>query len=494
MLIREIMLSLGIKSRELPEKKLKIKGLSLDSRAVSKDYCFIAVKGTDSDGHDFIDKALDEGAALVIYDKTCSEKIKKISQPERAVFIGVDEPRAAAAKLAAEFFHNPSRRLKITGITGTNGKTTVSFLIEHIFKANSINAGIIGTIHYKIAGHIIEAGNTTPDVVTLEYLLYLMLEHDLTHAVMEVSSHALDQRRVEGVEFKTALFTNLTHEHLDYHQSLEKYFAAKVKLFENLTRHHHAVINIDDVYGMRLKQMTKAEIVDYAIENKNARITALDIRLKTDSAEFTIKAGKDRVRVKTELIGRHNIYNMLAAAGVALVEGIPLKSIASALETFKAVPGRLECVGSGLPFKIFIDYAHTDDAVKNVLDALRELHPKKIIAVFGCGGNRDRKKRPLMGKLASQKADFLVITNDNPRNENPEDIVQDIKQGFSAKFDNYQVILDRKQAIASALAKAEPGDFVLIAGKGHERYQIFKDKKIHFDDREVVQEILKLKK
>ncbi|MCP4649237.1 MAG: UDP-N-acetylmuramoyl-L-alanyl-D-glutamate--2,6-diaminopimelate ligase [PVC group bacterium] len=465
----------------------QVKGLSIDSRHINADYCFIALRGTDSDGHDFISQAVAKGSRMVIYErgyKFSNEQIKN------TVFIPVADSRQALGVLASEFFAHPSRGLKIIGITGTNGKTTVSLLIENMLKNNGFYPGVLGTIHYKIGDLIIPAKNTTPDILTLQSLFAQMIKINSTHAVMEVSSHALDQSRVQGLEFQTAVFTNLTQDHLDYHKDMEQYFNAKSKLFINLKPNSYAVINTDDPYAVRLKKLTQAKIIDYGIKSQESAVRAVDISLAGQGSSFSVITPQGQVRIKTKLIGRHNIYNLLACICVGLQEGISLEKISASIEIMDTVPGRLEVISFQQPFKVFVDYAHTDDALKNVLKTLRELDPRKIITVFGCGGDRDKKKRLLMGKVASEMADFLIITNDNPRTESPDMIIEGIKAGFKGEFKDYEVILDRKEAINKALSIAQADDFVLIAGKGHETYQIFKDKTIDFDDRIIVKEIL----
>lgn len=467
-----------------------IKGLSTDSREVSPDYIFVAIQGSLDDGHNFIAQAVQKGARLIIYENGKKEKVLHHLGNKKVLFAGVDYPRQILGKLACEFFNYPGKKLKVIGITGTNGKTTTTFLIESLLKEDNLRPGVIGTIHYKIGDHLLSAKNTTPDAIKLQHLFWHMVEHGLTHAVMEVSSHALAQGRVDGIEFNTAVFTNLTQDHLDYHKDLDDYFSAKTKLFIGLKKQHNAVINIDSGYGERLKEMTQAKIFDYGIKNQKAMIKAEEIKLKLDHTLFKVNTPKGKLDIKTNLIGRHNIYNILACIGVGLAEGLNFDAIAKAIEKVESVPGRLERIDAKGGFKVFVDYAHTDDALKNVLSTLRELRPNKIITVFGCGGDRDKKKRPLMGKVTSQLSDFLVLTNDNPRSEEPERIIEDIKTGFALNFNNYAVILDRQKAIAQAVSLAKENDFVLIAGKGHETYQIFKDKTIDFDDRRIVQEVL----
>ncbi|MBU4304261.1 MAG: UDP-N-acetylmuramoyl-L-alanyl-D-glutamate--2,6-diaminopimelate ligase [Candidatus Omnitrophica bacterium] len=479
---------LGIDVGALADTNFEIRGISIDSRNVAEDYCFIAFEGTHSDGHDFIPAAVEKGARVIVCKK--GRSLKRDYPGKKVYFIEVDSPREAAGIIADAFFGYPGKKIKIIGITGTNGKTTVSYLIKHIFERQRMPAGLIGTIQHIIADQIIPAKNTTPDAVTLHNLLRLMVEHDLGYAVMEVSSHALAQCRVSGIGFRTAVFTNLTHDHLDYHHDKEQYFAAKSRLFVTLSAAQAAVINFDDAYGVRLKKMTAADITGYGIKNPAAAVRAQNIVLEPQGTRFTIVTPNGVQEVRTALIGRHNVYNILAAVSVGLREGLSLESMAEALETITNVPGRLEKISSRREFSVYVDYAHTDDALKNVLTALRELKPRRIITVFGCGGDRDKTKRPLMGKVASENSEMLVITNDNPRSESPERIIEDIKTGLCPGFGEYEVIPDREEAIAWALSQAQAHDFVLIAGKGHETYQIFKDRTVSFDDRQVVRNLL----
>lgn len=469
----------------------KIRGVSLDSRTVSKDYCFIAIPGTRSDGHDFIETALSKGGRLIFYEKGRRIDPALSAAYREAVFVGVENPRRSTGKIAAAFYGFPAEKLSLTGITGTNGKTTISFVIDTILNRNNFPSGLIGTIVYKIADHTMPAPHTTPDAVQLQHLLHHMVDHGLTHAVMEVSSHALDQYRIEGIRFRQAVFTNLTHEHLDYHGDKETYFQVKSRLFTELDKTGAAVINSDDEYGRRLRQMTPARIIDYAIEDKQALVRAENIVLGLRGTAFTAVTPRGKQFIETKLIGRHNVYNILAGLCVGIDEGIALADMAAAIAAMDYVPGRLERIPGNRGFETLVDYAHTDDALKNVLSTLREIGPRRIIVVFGCGGDRDRRKRPLMGKVASELADYLVVTNDNPRNEDPEKIIEAIKSGFDPAFKAFKVIPDREQAIAHALAWAQENDFVLIAGKGHENYQIFKDRTIAFDDRSIVRDLLK---
>ncbi len=471
-------------------KDFDLRGLSLDSRTVSTEYCFVAINGNNSDGRNFIQAAIEKGASLIVYQSDSKVLKNSFSSADSVVFIEVENARISLGKLATEYFGNPSDKLNSIGITGTNGKTTISYLIEHILRINGINSGIIGTIEYKISDHIVPAVNTTPDAIKIQHLLHHMVDHNLTHNIMEVSSHALDQFRVQGIKFKTAIFTNLSHDHLDYHKSFEQYFRAKATLFSGLTDTANAIINSDDPYAEKLITMTKAKTITYAINDRNALLKAEDIVLDLDKTSFVLKYGKDRYNIKTNLIGRYNVYNLLAAIAASMVEGIVIEKIIDSIKTIDQVRGRLERIENKKGCEIFIDYAHTDDALENVLSALKELKPNKIITVFGCGGDRDKKKRSLMGNIASRLSDFVIITNDNPRSEDPLAIIAQIKTGFLKDFTAYEIIPERDKAIEKACSIAACGDFVLIAGKGHETTQTFKDKTIEFDDKKVVLKFL----
>ncbi len=391
------------------------------------------------------------------------------------------------AKLTTEFYGDPSSKIKVIGITGTNGKTTITYLIEALLKKANFQPAVIGTINYRFKNKTISSKNTTPSSVELQSLLARMSKEGVDYAIMEVSSHALDQDRAEGIKFHSSIFTNLTQDHLDYHKTLENYFKAKVKLFKNLAPNSVAVINNDDKYGRRIKNLTKARIITYGIKNK-ADIIASDIKFDCRKTEFLLSTPKLKINLETSLIGRHNIYNILAAIAWADKEGIDIVTIKSVIKEFSTVPGRLERITAGARFSVFVDYAHTEDALKNIITSLRNLSRRRLIVVFGCGGERDKTKRPKMGRIVSELSDYAVITNDNPRSEDPLEIIKDIKRGI--RKNNYCVIPQRMDAIRKSLALARPGDIVLIAGKGHENYQILKDRVIHFDDREAVKECL----
>jgi UDP-N-acetylmuramoyl-L-alanyl-D-glutamate--2,6-diaminopimelate ligase len=463
---------------------IEIDGIACDSKKVEDDFIFVAIKGSSHDGHYFIDEAVKKGAKAVFIQSLSYEVAKS---QERTIFIQVPDTRKALARLAAEFYGNPSRQMKVIGITGTNGKTTVSFLIEHLLKKASFNPAVIGTINYRFNNKILPSVNTTPGPLDIQEMFSEMARGRVNYAVMEVSSHSLDQDRVEGVRFSYAIFTNLTQDHLDYHITLDNYFIAKAKLFEGLSPESISVINNDSPYAARIRAMTKSKIVTYGIDAESD-ISALDIHYGLGGTNFIASAPTGRMEVVTNLIGKYNVYNILASIAIGIGEGLNFDLISKAMEEFELVPGRLERIDSGQDFFVFVDYAHTDDALYNVLSTLRELSQKRIIVVFGCGGDRDKAKRPKMGKVVSELADFAIVTSDNPRSEEPQDVIKDILEGMSG--DNYRVIPERDKAIAEALSMARIGDIILIAGKGHETYQTIKGKNIPFDDREVVRTCL----
>lgn len=463
----------------------EVKGISCNSKETLDNFVFVAVKGANADGNMFIEEAIKNGAGAVIMEPAgqpfsysgARQAIKKIP------FIFTKNTRQTLAKLAAEFYGNPSKKMKVIGITGTNGKTTISYLIEALIKESGKTPAVIGTINYRFRDTVITSRNTTPGPVELESMLANMLKDGVDYTVMEVSSHALAQDRAREIEFYSAIFTNLTQDHLDYHNTIEDYFCAKAKLFKDLNPASSAIINVDDKYSGRLKSLTRSGIISYGIEQP-ADVMAKDIKFDIAYTEFTLKNAKGEIKLKTNLIGIHNVYNILACASFGVQEGLNLAVIKTAIEKFNFVPGRLEKINFKGDFSVFVDYAHTEDALSNVIRALRQVANNRIIVVFGCGGERDKTKRPKMGRVVSELADYFIITSDNPRSEPPFDIINGIKLGI--KGGNYCVIEDRAEAINKSLSIAKKGDIVLIAGKGHERYQILKNKILDFDDREVI--------
>ncbi|MDD5724577.1 MAG: UDP-N-acetylmuramoyl-L-alanyl-D-glutamate--2,6-diaminopimelate ligase [Candidatus Omnitrophica bacterium] len=464
------------------------RGITANSKDVKKDYIFVAVRGNSLDGGRFIDEDLARGARLIVVDKDISD-LKK-SAPG-AGFLKTGNCREFLARASREFYGDPSAKMRIAGITGTNGKTTVSYLIEAIAAGGGYPCGVIGTINYRFKGKKFAAGNTTPGPERVQELLAGMLKDGVKYCAMEVSSHALDQGRVSGVKFRKAIFTNLTQDHLDYHKNLKNYFLAKAKLFRSLSARSTAVINNDDACGRKLKRLTGAGVMTYGIR-RDSDVMARDIVFGIAGTEFTLAVPGKALKIRSLLVGRHNIYNLLAAASWGISEGFKLEDIKAVFEKFRKVPGRLEPAGRGNEKRIFVDYAHTPDALFNVLGALRPLVQGRLIVVFGCGGERDKLKRPLMGKIATDLADFAIITSDNPRSEDPGMIIRDILKGIRKR--NYAVAADRKEAIRKGLLMAGRDDCLLVAGKGHEDYQVLKNKKLKFSDRKVISECLKLMK
>ena len=458
-------------------------GVCADSRLVGAGDVFVAVRGINFDGHDFIKEALAAGAGYIVCEKGCNS--------DNAEIITVTDSAHSLALLAQAGCGNPSAELTNLAVTGTNGKTTVTFLVRSIIEAAGKKCGLLGTIGTDTAdgGGSAVSAMTTPDAVEISRMSRRMVAAGAEFMVIEASSHALQQKRLAGIDFAAAAFTNLTGDHLDYHGTMEEYLAAKMKLFENLSSEATAVLNAQDAASEKIAGNTKAKTLFYAV-NYRADITADIESMDINGTVFTIEFNGQKQKIKTSLIGLHNISNHLAAAGLCLAVGFDIKVVAAGLEKFDKVPGRLEPVGCGKDFTILVDYAHTDDALKNVLKTLRPLCRAKLIVVFGCGGDRDRTKRPRMAEVAEQLADMIIVTSDNPRTEDADKIIEDIKTGFSASANVY-VEPDRKKAIGSALLRARRGDIVLIAGKGHEDYQITGNERIYFSDIEVVREFLK---
>lgn len=468
----------------------EVTGITCDSRQVMPGMIFVAVPGQHADGHDFIPAAIDRGAAAVICERN------GFLSP-RATKIKVANIRTALAQASATYYGHPAKRLKVIGVTGTNGKTTVAFMIKHILETAGTKTGLIGTVRYEVGDRVIPAQRTTPESLEIQRLMAHMVTAECEACVMEVSSHALEQQRVGEIEFDVSVFTNLTQDHLDYHGTMENYFVAKQKLFSPAahgSKRGKQVINIDDSYGVRLWRDGQAEVkLTYALHER-ASIRAAHIHLSKDSSRFQVETPKGSFNCTLPLIGRHNVYNSLAAIGTALAMDIPLPVIQAALSVVPPVPGRLEAIRQGQPFGVFVDYAHTDDALHNVLATLREMTPGRVLLTFGCGGNRDAGKRAKMGKVAAEQADFTIVTSDNPRHESAADIARQIEAGYrDVRDDGFTVELDRRRAIQEIIRMARKGDTVLIAGKGHETYQEFEDTVIPFDDcvfsRETLEEL-----
>ncbi len=467
-----------------------VSGLQYDSRKIKAGDLFVAMRGELSDGNKFIDRAIAEGAVAVVTD-SASEK----ARPNIA-WAQVPHGRRALARLSANFDGRPSERLAITGITGTNGKSTTAFLLESILQADGRKSALIGTIEYHVAGKVLSAPHTTPESLELNSIFADAVLHGTTEVVMEVSSHALAQDRVYGIPFDCAVFTNLTRDHLDYHHTMEEYFAAKQRLFEGCGTDppRVVVINADDDYGRKLAAVSKhqgSDVVTYGLAQGDFHAENVDVSLR--GTRFDLITPDKVIPLFSPLIGKVNVYNTVAASAAAHARSIKSDAISRGISNLHRVPGRFEPVDCGQPFKVVVDYAHTDDALRNLTTLARELKANKgrVITVFGCGGDRDRTKRPLMGEAAAQNSDLVVLTSDNPRSEDPIAIMNDALVGLQHCHTKYRMEPDRKQAIALAISDARPDDIVLIAGKGHEKIQITREGTIPFDDVNVARESLR---
>ena len=458
-----------------------VESIAYDSRRVQRNGMFVALRGEKSDGHQFIGQAIEKGASVIVAEREGSHP--------RATFLVVENTRAALADLSAPFYHYPARKLKLAAVTGTNGKTTTTFLTKHICEAAGLRCGLIGTVRYEIGERVLPAIRTTPESLDLVELLAQIRDAGCRAAAMEVSSHALAQDRTRGLEWNVAVFTNLTQDHLDFHGTMMSYFDAKAKLFTQLgaqqkKRKPMAVVNIDDRYGEQLldKIDKNVAVITYG-RGARADFRASNPRVEFSGTSYQLEAGGKSYLVRVPLIGRFNVLNSVAALAAANALGISLRDAVLSIGKSSQIPGRLELVPAKRQFQVFVDYAHTPDALRNVLRTLRELEPHRLIAVFGCGGDRDRQKRPMMGDIVDQYADYAIITSDNPRTEDPNAILAEIEKGFRSS--RYEKIVDRTEAIGRAVALAQPRDMVLIAGKGHENYQEFADYTVPFDDIQV---------
>lgn len=460
------------------DNSIEINNLQYDSRKIKQGDMFFAIGGFNVDGHNFISKAIENGAKVVVVEKD-------VTIIEGITFIKVESGRRALAIAASNFYNNPSQRMKIIGITGTNGKTTSAFMLKGILEANGYKVGLIGTIANFIGNKEIHTEKTTPESLELQQLFKDMVDSNMDYCVMEVSSHSLDLDRVYGIEFSQGIFTNLTQDHLDFHKTFENYFNAKSKLFEVSK---HSVVNIDDDYGIKLLEKIDSRITTYSIE-KESNLRGTNIVLESTGIIFNLKVNEKAYKVQLPIPGRYNVYNALGCIGAALDEGIDMDTVIEGLSKV-TVPGRCEnlTLGMNLGFQVIRDYSHTPDSLKNILENLRELTKGKLICIFGCGGDRDRTKRPIMGEIGTELSDIAIITSDNPRSEDPYMILEDIKAGV--KKSNYKLIENRREAIETALLLGEKDDIIVIAGKGHETYQILKNETIHFDEKEVVLELI----
>ncbi|HEV2350027.1 MAG TPA: UDP-N-acetylmuramoyl-L-alanyl-D-glutamate--2,6-diaminopimelate ligase [Terriglobia bacterium] len=467
------------------QTELEISALAYDSRRVKPGTLFFAIHGEKADGHEFISQALEREAAAIVSEREAPAQLA----PQ---WIKVPKIRRALSQAGHNFYHHPDSRLQLMGITGTNGKTTTAFLIESIFRAAGIPSGLLGTIEYRLGGRTVPAGNTTPE--SLDLLTYFdeLWKGGAKAAVMEVSSHALAQERVWGFHFAAAVFTNLTQDHLDYHKDFESYFAAKRRLFEGLgtAPPEVAVINADDPWGRRLLELKYPRLMTYGM-NSTAEVKVKQFTQGAFGLQATLATPSGAIEIKSPLLGRPNMMNILAATATAVGLDIDIKAIGDGIASLCCVPGRFDRVDAGQPFLVLVDYAHTDDALRNVLKTARELTRNRLIVVFGCGGDRDRAKRPLMGEAAGTLSDLAVLTSDNPRGEDPLRIMSDAMVGLQKSGRPYLAVEDRETAIRTALESAHEGDVVVLAGKGHETYQILRDRTIPFDDHEVARRMLR---
>lgn len=478
--MEELLLGLDYEILQKGKTEIEFKGMEYDSRKIKDGDIFVALEGSISDGHKYIKQAIENGAKGVL--------VSKKVEPEFPVeYILVKDLRKNLGKIASNFYGYPQKKLKIIGITGTNGKTTSTYLLESILGKEKVAR--IGTVEYKIGDEVIEAPNTTPESLDIVKMCKKAVEKGLEYLVMEVSSHALSLGRVDMLEFDVASFTNLTLDHLDYHENMDNYFQAKRKLFTMLKDSKKSSINIDDIYGDRLYK----EFGGYSYSlTKSADLTGEIVEFHSDGQFVRLNLMGEMFEEKLAILGRYNLYNVLGVIGIALQLGIGKNIILEKLKDIKGAPGRFELVNCGQDYIVVVDYAHTGDALENILKSINELKKGRVITVFGCGGDRDATKRPIMGEIAQRLSDIAILTSDNPRTEKPHLIIEDVKKGMNG--DRYLVEEDREQAIMKAIEIAQKNDIILIAGKGHETYQILGRKKIHFDDREIARrEIVKRK-
>jgi UDP-N-acetylmuramoyl-L-alanyl-D-glutamate--2,6-diaminopimelate ligase len=499
MTILELLEGLRVSKKTGP-LDIEVKGIAYDSRLVEKDFLFVAVKGFTVDGHDYIKDALSRGsAAMLVEEAVVDVNIQECAARSKAAYVEVPDSREALALISSAFYGNPSGKLSLIGITGTNGKTTTSFIVKNIIDAGGHKSGLLGTICYMSGNNTVTASNTTPESLDLQRYLSEMVESNLDHAVLEVSSHALALSRVKGCTFKTAAFTSFTQDHLDFHGTMDEYFRVKSSLFSYLNGGGTAVLNHDDPMISRLETELGCDVITYGIE-EGAMIRAENIKDKTVLSKdgrhevpcglsFDVVTPTGTFEVSSKFMGRFNVYNILASIGIAYSLNINEDVIRRGIAGAMPVPGRFENIDMGQNFLCIIDYAHTEDALRKLIEEAEHITAGRIITVFGCGGDRDRSKRPLMGYTATELSDMVVITSDNPRTENPEAIIRDIIDGI--KKHNYTVCPDRQDAINQAVSMAKEGDSVLIAGKGHEDYQETGGSRHYFSDRECVKQAIK---
>lgn len=463
-----------------------INGVQYDNRKIQSGEVFVAVRGFKTDGHKYIKGAIENGAAAII-----AEEKPEDCNIDNVTFIITKDTRKALAKCGANFYGNPAKQLKLIGVTGTNGKTTSTFMLKGILEKAGHKTGVIGTIANYIGDKALHTNNTTPESLDLHKLFRQMVDEGIEYCVMEVSSHSLALSRVYGLEFRSAIFTNLTQDHMDFHKTFENYFMAKAKLF---TMTHNAIINIDDEYGLRLKAMVEGQgdkVHTFSLKNmKDADIYSTEIDASSRGVKYAVQYKDNNYQGSLIMPGEFNVYNSMGCILACLLEGISMDTIIEALSDV-TVPGRSQLVSHklGVDYDVFLDYSHTPDSLKNALENAREFTENRLICVFGCGGDRDTTKRPIMGHIGTELSDIAIITSDNPRTEEPMAIIDEIVKG--TEKDNYEVIENRRDAIKRALEIAQKGDVIVIAGKGHETYQVLKDKTIDFDEKKIVRDLVK---
>lgn len=463
---------------------VEVTGIAYDSREIKPGELFVCLPGLNTDGHLYISEAVEKGAVGIVVSK-------EVKVPEGVVRIKVQDSRKTLATLASRFFDDPTSKLTLIGVTGTNGKTTTAYLIESISRQAGKKTGLIGTVRYQIGARTLPVQGTTPESLDLQHIFNEMVKEKVEIAVIEASSHAIHQQRVEGCRFDVLVFTNLSQDHLDYHRDIEEYFRVKSSLFEKTDKEAYHIINQDDHYGRRILKSAVPPVLTYGLSSK-AQVRAAEIEINKEGCSFLIETPGDSFSVHSQLRGKFNVYNSLAAAAVGVALGFSSYTIKKGLESLTNVPGRFEVIQLGQDFLVVVDYAHTPDGLEKVITAAKEIAHGRVITVFGCGGDRDKSKRPLMGKVAASLSDYAFITSDNPRSEKPEDIIDMIEEGFKQvkPAAAYVKITERRQAIFEAVSMARSGDLVLITGKGHEKGQIFADKVVPFDDREVATEAI----
>ena len=453
---------------------IEVKSIEYDSRKVTEGDVFVCITGFQTDGHKFAEMAEKQGASALI-----CERMPERIEPGITV-IQVKNSREALALMAVKYCDDPSKKMKVIGVTGTNGKTTTTYLMKSVLDHVGKKVGVVGTIENRIGDRVLHTERTTPESKELQELLNTMAEEQVFHVVMEVSSHSLDLHRVDGIQFEIGIFTNLTQDHLDYHKTMENYKEAKAKLFERAKK---SVINLDDATGGFMKEKARGQVLTFAIEN-NADLKARDIVISAEGTDFSLTWEGKEYQVHLSTPGRFSVYNALGAIGACLFLEIPMEEIIAGLEENHGVAGRFQTVRNKKGFQAVVDYAHTPDGLDNIIKTAREFAKGRIITIFGCGGDRDKTKRPIMGEIAGSGSDYCIITSDNPRTEDPLTILSEVEAGVKATKCLYEKIADRREAIVQGAKMAKAGDVIIIAGKGHENYQVFKDATIHFDDME----------